>query len=316
VPTLRLAVAWRSAAAALVLAAVAAPAAGALVPAPVRATAVNESNPAAGWGADGSEYIAWTQNSAAYPRRYNAYIQRGTDPKIKLNTVGQGWIGGIDYPTVAYQQIYNGRSDLKLYDLATGIRSNPPTGANTARWEWHPTISGEWLLFNRDDNASPTQRVILFNRTTGAATLLASVTRAEHYLLANQVNGNFAVWTKCAPRCDVYKRDIAAGRTVRLPKPVTTPPRYQYGAAVTSGGTVYLARAGRTCGSGVRLIRYGAGDATYGTRVATFPPGVDTAIGYARENPDLSTDVFFDRVSCRTYKYDIYKIHDPPPAGP
>jgi hypothetical protein len=200
---LRPSVAWRSAAAALALAAIAAPAAGALVPAPVRASAVNESNPAAGWGPDGSEYIAWAQNSVAYPRRYNAYIQRGTDARIKLNTVGQGWIGGIDYPTVVYQQIYNGRSDLKLYDLATGVRSNPPTGANTARWEWHPTISGEWLLFNRDDNASPTQRVILFNRTTGAATLLASVTRAEHYLLANQVNGNFAVWTKCAPRCDV-----------------------------------------------------------------------------------------------------------------
>jgi hypothetical protein len=103
---------------------------------------------------------------------------------------------------------------------------------------------------------------------------------------------------------------------VRLPKPVTTPPRYQYGAAVTSSGAVYLARAGRTCGSAVRLIRYGAGDPTYGTRVAAFPTGVDTAIAYARDNADLSTDVFFDRVTCSTYRYDIYKIHDPPPAAP
>jgi hypothetical protein len=287
------------------------PAASALVAQPVRTSAANEWTPAAGWAPDTSEYLAWAQNSAAHPNRYNAYVQRGTDPKIKLNTVGQGWIGGIDYPKLVYQQIYNGRSDLKLYDLATGVRSNPPAGVNTPRWEYHPTISGAWLLFGRNDNSTPTQRVILFNMTTGASLQVAAVTRSAYYLYANQVNGNFAVWTKCAPVCDVYKRDIAAGTTVRLPKPPTSPPRYQYAGAVTSTGTVYLARSGPRCGAVVRFVRYGPGDPAKGTAVAALSVGKDTGNAYARENPDLTVDVFYDRLTCSTNRTDIYKVNDP-----
>jgi hypothetical protein len=280
---------------------------------PVRTAAVNEVNPAAATDA-GGEYVAWAQNSRAAPKRYNAFIQHGTEPRIKLNTAGQGWIGGISYPRVVYQQIVSGQSNLKLFDLATGIRSNPPTAVNSSKWEWHPTISGDWLFFNRDDNATPTQRVILFNTATLASTLLDVVTRSTHFLMANQVNGNFVVWTKCAPVCNVFKRDIAAGTTTRLAKPSTSPPRDQYAAAVTSTGTVYLARSGRTCGASVRLVRFGPTDPATGTIVAALPSGRDMWISFARENADGSTDVFHDRVTCATERWDIYKIADPAPA--
>lgn len=283
---------------------------------PVRTGVVIEVNPAAGRDADGVEYLAWAQNSTAAPRRFNAFIQRGTDPRIKLNTVGNGWTGGIDYPRVVYQQLYGGQSNLKLYNLETGMRSNPPAAVNSLKWEWHPTMSGDWILFSRDDNATPTQRVVLFNTATLASTLLDVVTRDTHFLVADQVNGNFAVWTKCAPVCNVFKRNIAAGTTVRLPKPATSPPRDQYAAGVTSTGTVYAARGGRTCGAFVRIVRFGPADPAMGTIVAALPSGRDMFFSFARENPDGSTDVFYDRVPCGTSRWDIYKIGDPAPVTP
>lgn len=37
----------------------------------------------------------------------------------------------------------------------------------------------------------------------------------------------------------------------------------------------------------------------------------DTASTYARPNPNGSTAVFYDRVSCTSGSSDVYKINDP-----
>lgn len=289
------------------------PASALLLEQPVRATRLNEVTPAADFGPGGFDYVAWAQSRPRRPNVYDAYVQRDGDPRLKLNAVGRALVGGIDYPTVAYQQIYRGRSDVKLFDLATMTRSNPPRGVNTRRWEYPGGISGHWLLLGRDDTVGPTRRVLLYDLASGSAVLLASVTRPAHYLDAGQVTGDYVAWTKCTPVCNVFRRDIAATATTRFAKPRTNPPRWQYAASVTSDGTVYAARSGRGCGTFVKIVRFGVGDPATGTVIAALPRGVDIQYTYAREKPDGSVEVFYDRGRCPAGRFNIYQVTDPGP---
>lgn len=279
----------------------------------VFASKKNERNPAADYDGSGGEVWAFTRSRAGSLNRYDAYAKEGASSAVKLNTVGQGWTGGIDYPTVVYQRIYNGKSNIYLYDLSDGSRPPTPTGVNTARWEWHPTISGDWLLFGRDDTSSPTQRVVLHNRVTHEERLLRSIAKAKYYLQADQVNGNYATYTRCAPVCNVFLYDIGLQTTMALAKPSTSPPRQHYAAAVTSTGAVYYVRSGSACGAKVKIVRYdpALGDPATGTILAALPAGRDIAFAYARENADGSVDVFYDRVNCDNGRWDVYKITDP-----
>jgi hypothetical protein len=281
---------------------------------PVFTGAKNHRNPAADRDGSGTEVWAFTRSRTGSPNRYDAYAKVGGDAAVKLNTAGQGWTGGVDYPTVVYQRIYSGRSNIFLYDLSDGSRPTTPAGVNTPWWEWHPTISGDWLLYGRDDNNSPTQRVVLHNHMTHEERLLSSVTRATHYLQPDQVNGNYVTFTRCKPGCNVVKYEIGSTASGVLPKPVTTRPRHQYAGAVTSDGAVYLVRSGPRCGERVRIVRYDPNrDPTYGTIVAALPAGIDIAFTHAREDVLLGVDIFYDRVNCSTGRFDIYKVHDPAP---
>jgi len=288
----------------------------------VLATADNERNPAAGWNnpaTQGVEYLAYAQNTAAAPNHYDAYFwdsQSGN--RVKLNLRGQGWAGGIDGPggRVVYQRVLNGQSDIELYTVGSG-REPFAHSPNTSRWEWHPTISGNELLFNRDDVSSPTERVYLEDLSTGAQQRLDMTTASSSALYAGQVNGTWAVWTKCNPTCKVYRFDatqpLGSTNPVRLAVPSGTTPQ-QYGAAVTSQGVVYLARSGTSCGSNVRIVRYfGTGDPATGQVIWTLAAGRDLTFGFARENGlDGTVDYFYDRIMCSTARWDIYKITDGP----
>jgi hypothetical protein len=277
---------------------------------PVRSGIRNERNPAAG-NTGTEDVLAWARSRLGHPNLVDTWVRVGTSPAIKLNTIGQGWIGGVDYPTVVYQRIRNGRSNVFLYDLSNGSRPATPAGVNTAKWEWHPTLSGDWLLFGRNNNATPTERVILHNQATSEQRLLATVTRPTHFLAPGQVNGNWATYMRCAPNCNVIRYDIATQTKKTLGKPATATPREQYGPSVTADGTVYLARSGPSCG-GVKIVRFGALDPATGTVVARLAAGFDLFFTSVRDNADGSTDVFYDRVRCATDRSDIYKITDGP----
>jgi hypothetical protein len=82
---------------------------------------------------------------------------------------------------------------------------------------------------------------------------------------------------------------------------------------VTSSGAVYLARGRRTCGAGVRIVRYSAADVRAGATgsvIATLPAGRDTFSSFARENPDSTVAVFYDRVRCATNRWNVFKLTD------
>jgi hypothetical protein len=287
---------------------------------PVFAGAKNERNPAADFDDGGGEVWAFTRSRTGYPNRYDAYAKEGTtNAAIKLNTAGQGWTGGMDYPVVAYQQIAGGDSNIRFYDLNTDTRATPLV--NTAKWEWHPSISGDVtnyrVLFGRDDMNSPTQRVVLHEHPAHMDHLLSIVTSASHYLQPDQLNGDWATFTRCTPVCNVVRYQVSTEAKIRIPKPVTDRPRFQYAGAVTSTGAVYLVRSGPRCGERVRIVRYddARSDPEFGTIVAALPSGFDIAFAYVREDTLTGNrDIFYDRVNCNTGRFDIYKVTDPAPG--
>jgi hypothetical protein len=298
---------------------VAAPAAfGLVAEQPVLNSTRNETRPSADWNAAGTvDYLAYSKSRRFHPHRYDAYLRlkdvgSGTASTVKLNTRGQGFAGGVDAPMVLYQQVVSGQSNLKLYDIDTGVRSSPP-GVNTARWECCADLSGDYILFTRQNVSRPVSRVILHQVSTGVDTRLALTTSVGSYTEAGRIDGNWAVYFKCAPICNVFRHDIAANVTTKLPKPQTSSPRDQYAPSVASSGVVYLARAGRRCGSNVKLVRFfGPSDPATGTVVATLPAGYDVGRTDARENADGSVDVHYDRARCSTGRLDVYKITDGP----
>ncbi|HKO75426.1 MAG TPA: hypothetical protein VJU01_08950 [Gaiellaceae bacterium] len=274
----------------------------------VKTTPLYEQLPAA--SADGStQYFAWSQNSRAHRNHFDAFLTRTGDPRVKLNAKGQGYVGGIDPPMVAYQQVVNGNSDVKLYDADAQTRTDPPAGVNTFDWEWEPSISGDWLLFGRQ--TSSTQFVILRSLTTATEVILDQGPRFRH---AGQVNGDYAVWTRCTKAtCNVVRRQISTVSDTPLSKPST---KLQYGAAVTGNGIVYVARSGAKCGADVKIVRYfGVGDPAGGTIVADLGTnGRDFWSAYARDNDDGSIDLFYDRYLCGKSTSDVYRLHDPHPG--
>src|ERR1700694_4703971 len=140
-------------------------------PVPVKASVRNEIFPAAGGG-----YFTWSKSRRSSSSPFDAYLQRGINPAIKLNAKGtQGYAGGTDGVRVAYQEARGVKSDIRLFDLTTR-RRNSPAGVNTNRWEWRPSISGNWLLFNRGMIFSTgLQQVLLKNLVTGELRVLDSL---------------------------------------------------------------------------------------------------------------------------------------------
>jgi hypothetical protein len=276
---------------------------------PVKTTRFYEQLPAAAT-AGGVKYFAWTQNTRAHPHRNDAFLRRGSEAKVTLNRAGHGYVGGIDPPRVVYQQVVGGQSNLKIYDADQHTRMSPPAGVNTSDWEWEPSISDDWLLYGRKDRESNRQWVLLRSLTSSTWVVLDQGSGFRH---PGQLNGDYAVWTRCAATCDVVRRQISTSLNATLAEPSTT--TFQYGAAVTSTGIVYVARSGRNCGSSVRIVRYfGSGDPTQGTVVARLGRGRELWSAYARENGDGSVDVFYDRYRCAGGVGDIYRVHDPAPG--
>ena len=126
-------------------------------------------------------------------------------------------MGGIDYPLVAYQRFQNGRGDIELYDLSTGTHPPVPAGVNTRKYEWHPSISGDWLLFGRADRRLTS--IVLHNMTTGEERVLDRGKVRRLYLQPDRVNGNWATYTRCRRTiCNVVRYDIATKTKTTLPR--------------------------------------------------------------------------------------------------
>jgi hypothetical protein len=255
---------------------------------------------------EGDEFIAWQQNSRAHPRHYDVYARPlGGGEKFKVNAPStNGANGEIDGDRLVYQQFKHGASDLKFFDLSSKGRSNPPRRVNTDQWEYWPSISGRWLLFGRL-YASGTRRIILFDLSTNTARRLDKVRRDGAFLAPGQVNGDYAVWHRCrsARKCEVVRYHIPDGASKTIPNPTGQ----QHAPSVAEDGTVFFARSGGACGSGVRLVRYSLDGSS--AVLWQLPSGDDIGATSVHLEADGTTMVLYDHFACReAAESDAWKI--------
>jgi hypothetical protein len=275
---------------------------GALTPLAVKTSSADEYLPAAQ-----DLWFSWTQAPHAHPLRQNVYVRHGSAAKIKVNPTGtRGQGGGIDGQTLVYYQ-YKGRraGDIRKFNLTTHKRSNFPAKVST-RWdEYHPTISGDWVLFNRYFSTTNATKVLLFNMQTSALRTLGSARGRRRHVYSGQVNGDYAVWGRVRPGGqDVYRYRISTKSTTRIPRSVFA----QYNPGVAQDGTIYYQRSGDACGASVKLVRRRPGGSP--TVLHSFPNKVDGGLVYVDDRADGSLHVFYAQVKCRSNRWDIYKVID------
>ena len=274
----------------------------ALTPMPVKASAADEYAPA-----EDGPWFGWTEASHNHPNRSNVYVRRGSGSKIRVNAPGtHGAGGGIDGGILVYYE-YRGNyaGDIRKFNLRTHRRSNFPSRVST-RWdEYHPTISGDWVLFTRYNSSTQATHVLLYDTRSLALRTLGSDRGRHRFVYSGQVNGDFVTWGRVRPGGqDVYLYRISTKTTTTLPRPVFA----QYDPAVTGDGTVYFERSGNGCGAAMSLIRYPLGGPA--TVLYSYPDGIDGGYGYVDEKDDGSLDWLFGQVRCRSDRWDIYKITD------
>jgi len=256
-------------------------------------------------------FIAWQQNSRRSPGHYDLFARPlGGGGGFKVNAAGtNGANGGIDGDVLLYQEFGKGKSDLKFFDLGNRTRRSPPRGVNTAQWEYWPSMSGDHLLFGRL-NDEGLRRIILFDASSRDATSLAKVKGSGRFLAPGQVNGDYAVWSKCATkrRCNVVLYRISDGTQTTIPNSGGR----DHAPSVTPDGVVYFARSGGGCGSGTKLLRFLPGGPA--TILWRLPSGDDVGTTRAFLDAGGETHVLYDHFACgQATESDVWEIAEEAP---
>ena len=258
--------------------------------------------------ARGSGFFAWEQNTTERPGHFNAYAKRDGRKRFRLNKAGtQGALGGISGNLIVYQQFKGNWSNIRYYSIKRDKRFGPLIGINTRRWEYWPSISGDWVLFGRRSLDARKRKVILYNRALETSRVLDRTTNSDAFLAPGQVNGNFAVWYRCQAdrRCNVYVYSIDLRLTRKIPNPHR---RDQHSPSVTEDGVVYFVKGTKRCGVSARLMRHAEGDAA---RLLTLREGLDIGDTYAAADDAGNTEVYFEQNRCGTRAGSgIFKIVD------
>ena len=275
-----------------------------LTPEPVVTAKGRQIHPSA---ALGGAYLAYSQSRPGHFYAFDVYVKPAGMRRFKVNTRGQGFAGGIDGTTLIWQRVRNGQSDLRLFDLASHTRS-VPAGVNTRRYEYWPTISGDWILYGQSWRRFLNSRVILHDTNTSETRILdervnrsantgrpgAGERRLCH--LGNHQRPHERLRTCFCIRSRPRQRR-------RLPRPTGKAAVLPIRHARRHG----LLRTQRTrLWSHVVLREYAAG---VDTPLAVLPRGYNVFSNtFAVDEGGGVTSVYFDRVQCSTGKSHIYKI--------
>jgi hypothetical protein len=261
----------------------------------------------------GETFLGFSRNATGQPNHFDVYVKEPSLPAVKVNPRGQGFSGGFDGSTFVYQSLYRGRSNLRLYNAASGqFLPNPSANVNTDLWEWRPTISGPYLLFSRfnPDAAGITDRIVLANRTTDKITVVDKQERNKHrFLISGQVNGNWVVWESHVAQTQklnvrVYRISNGARQILPLRRG-----RVQYAPSVNDAGDVFYVRSKPGCGKAVVIRQHprGAADSV----VTTVPAGLDVFKTYAVDQAGGAVTIYYDVFNCATGAIDIFKVSVP-----
>lgn len=205
--------------------------------------------------AAGGTWFGWARANFS-TGSFNYFVQRGTEPRLRVNAKGTSADGGGIYRrTLVYSQSRGQTSDLYRFDLRTGRRTAFPERVNTpGAGESSPTLSGRHLLFHRFRNRLRAElwidQVLLYDRKTRTLRVLGRTESSPddscfEYLHTGQVNGVYAVWERgfdCGPPTvgDVVLYNINSNTKTTIPGPRGD--ISQESPAVSSDGTVYFVR--------------------------------------------------------------------------
>lgn len=304
---------------------------------PVKTGRVYESSAAAdrGW----TTWARWNDDKDTY------FAKREGARRIRLNARGTSAdAGGISGRIVVFSQAptWYGMGDIYRFNLRTRRRSAFPPIVNRRAHEANPTMSGKYLLFDRTPRrrgGSATLQVLLFDRSTQQLRHLirwfdSGANGAGAGLEAGQVNGDFAVFERSSWHEE--NRDgtwgvLSSARIVRYRissgtrETVVEESRFNdwngqnvggsmYGPpaqpAVSADGTAYYWRTYYDENNDVArtdLFRQPIGAAS--ERIGSAPGDLKAGDTFVDDLRDGSRHVYF------TWKGNIYKVIDPPPAG-
>jgi hypothetical protein len=273
----------------------------------VLATPAGEFQPARG-----PDLLAWERNTRTRPNHYDVFLRRDGGSPVRANTRRtSAAMGDITGDRLLYQEYRGERSTLRFFSMQTGGRTNVP-GVNSRHWEYWPSVSGQWVLFGRWNRRNDARNLFLHNLETGERRKLDRTKSEKAFIGPGQVNGQYAVWSKCLPniRCDVYRYDIAGGGTEVLPNPGY----YQRAPSVTPDGTVYFSRGGKGCGQSVQLVRQGLTGPS--AVILQLQKVLDIRDTYAFVDEFGRVEVYYERNACgRPAAADLFKIVDLEIAG-
>jgi hypothetical protein len=246
--------------------------------------------------------------------RLHVYAQKKGERRRRLSTpLWDTAMGGVDSHRLVYQEIRfaRARSNIRLFNMETGRRTNPGRRVNSRMWEYSPSISGHWILFFRTNFRETRNWGFLYNTTTNQRRRIDLIRGGRGVLLGGQVassgDGGFATWTKCTRRsCQVFRYNIATRAKTRVPNPGG---RIQYASGVDPDGAVYYARSGRRCGQNVGIWKQKVGQSP--ERLVGLPRNIDFSFGFVYRNEGQGRNQYsFNRLNCRTFRADIYEIWD------
>lgn len=273
----------------------------AAAPSKVRATKADELAAAASDG-----YLAWTQtrHGAKLPKA-DVFAMPVGGTAFRVNPKArEAMVGGIDGSRLIYTERRGRNWNLRFVDLATRTKLPLPAGVNTAKAERMPTISGDWLLFDR--STPRRSNVVLTNLATGEVRTLDGIGGGRfRFVFAGQVNGDYAVWHRCNRGCDLRVYRISTGERWSIPRGN----QYLYAASIDPDGTAYVGRSKPVCGGGVKLVKYPLGT-TSPLLVQRLPRGIDFLATFVHRDGAGNDRVLFSRYVCRSERSDIYQILD------
>ncbi len=296
----------------IVLALVAPASAGAGDVEQVKTTKKSESLPAPG-SSPSHDYFAWSQPVNG---RDQVFLQTDGGPKEQVSTGIYGFAGGFAHGTdeLIYQDLHRGGggidSGLKIYDAASGLLSPLPADINTSWWEWSPSFDvdpseGRWFLYGENRFGSPNApwRVFVYDAANQKRMLMAGTTYRCGCTMPGTLSYPWVSWSN-GRNGNVWRRNLETDLLEKLTLPGD---RDEHSIAVTADGTAYVAQDGTRCGSNGKLYRVDPDGTT--TRLATLPGGTEA---YTLSTLDTATgvDLYFDRFTCSTKRFDIFKIAD------
>ena len=256
-----------------------------------------------GTAAPAGAYIAYSQlGRDSSPR---LYVKAAGGSPVQITKAGLAYDGGFDGTKVIYQlaRPRRGTSTIRLYDVVSHQFSEP-AGVNTGKWQYGPSISGDWVLFAR---LGRHRRLFLHNESTSETRRIAHIVKPSNRLDPGQVNGDWAVWSTFDRALDVgdifnYQISTGIGGTVGS----NGIGQELYAPSVAPNGTVVYVRSRRGCGRHVVLREHVLGGAD--TALYRVPAGRDIHKTFIVDEGGGVLSVYFDRSPCSGGRSNIYKL--------